>query len=506
MNSLMNGLKNQSNYGLTQNGGVKHVTTNSKLLDMFAMGAAMRNRQVDDIWNMFAAAFDENPVYALKCLFYIRDVRGGQGERRFFREGLKWLAIKHPEAVMRNMEHIPEFGRWDDLYCFVGMNQDVENAAFALIKKQLMLDLTCKTPSLLAKWLKSENASSAETKQLALTTIKHLGVTNRQYRKILSELRARINVLERLMSQNRWDEIEFDKIPSKAGMIYKNAFARHDVERMKSEKNVQSYADFAKDTTKKVNAKTLYPYEAVKEAIRHMNYSTNRTNLNDTNRLMINKYWDNLEDYFKGASLNALCMVDTSGSMTWHERNGAKPIDVATSIGLYCAEKAKGPFANHYISFSSRPQLIECKGVDFCDKVYRIANANLCENTNIEAAFDMLLSTAVQNHVPQDDMPQNIIVISDMEFDCCRDYRYGSRRETVMENIAHKWQMHGYTMPHLIYWNVDAKSENIPMLGKGAISFVSGFSPSIFQTIMTAKTGYDLMMECLNKERYAVIK
>ena len=504
MTTFIDAMKMENDYIYTENGAIAHSSTGTKLLDLFGMGAAYRTRSEADCILLFKEAFAESPIYALKCLFYLRDVRGGQGERRFFRVCMRWLANEKPNDARRNMQYIPMYGRWDDLYIFVGT--ELEKDAFDFMKEQLALDVQCNTPSLLAKWLKSENASSKETKTLAFKTREAFGLTAKQYRKILSIMRQRINILERLMSEGRWDEIEFDKIPSKAGLKYKNAFARHDVERMKSEKNVQSYADFAKDTTKKVNAKTLYPYEAVKEAIKHMNYSANRTNLNDTNRLMINKYWDNLEDYFKGASLNALCMVDTSGSMTWHEHNGAKPIDVATSIGLYCAEKAKGPFANHYISFSSKPQLIECKGVDFCDKVYRIANANLCENTNIETAFDMILRTAIQNHVPQEDMPQNIIVISDMEFDRARDYHYGNNTSTLMEGIAQKWKAYGYTMPHLIYWNVDAKSENIPMLGKGAISYVSGFSPSIFQTIMTAKTGFDLMMECLNQTRYAVIK
>ena len=318
-------------------------------------------------------------------------------------------------------------------------------------------------------------------------------------------LRTRINIVEKLMSENRWDEIEFDKIPSKAGMIYKNAFARRDIIKTKYEK-------FAKDTTTKVNAKTLYPYEVVKEAIKVMHsnsyysYGRNSVALDNVDRLMVNKYWDNLADYFDGASLNALCMVDTSGSMTCGSAD-VKPIDVAVSLGLYCAEKARGPFAGHYISFSSRPQLIECTGVDFCDKVHRIVSTNLCQNTNIEAAFDMVLNTAIRNHVPQDDMPKNIIVISDMEFDQARDYSVRHQSNTtLMENIARKWQNSGYQMPHLIYWNVNARTNNIPMLGKDAISFVSGFSPSIFQTIMSGKTGYDLMMECLNKERYAVIK
>ena len=498
-NKFLNGLTDSANFTYTENGAITHKTTKSDLLDMFAMGAAMRKRSDSDVILMFRKAYTENPVYALKCLFYIRDVRGGQGERRFFRVVMKDLASWDTEAALRNLRYVPEFGRWDDLYVFVGT--PLESAAFNLMKEQLALDMDCKTPSLLAKWMKSENTSSNESRRLANITRKAMGMTHKQYRKTLSILRTRINVLERLMSENRWDEIEFDKIPSKAGMIYKNAFARHDLQRANSEKNVQTYEEFAKDTTKKVNAKTLYPYECVHEAVNAVcGYRT----VDETNRLMINKYWDNLEDYFKGASLNALAVVDTSGSMR------GTPIEVAISLGMYCAEKAQGPFAGHYVSFSSRPQLIRVEGTDFCDKVQRIWKTNLCENTNIEATFDLLLNTAIANRCSQDELPQNIIVISDMEFDMARGcYWYSTRetvsKETLMEGISRKWATAGYKMPHLIFWNVNARQNNIPMIGNGPISFVSGFSPSIFQTIMTGKTGYELMMETLNKERYAEI-
>ena len=513
MNKFMNGLSNVANYALTENGAVTHTSTRSALLDMFAMGAAMRKRTDEDVILMFRNAFAENPTYALKCLFYIRDVRGGQGERRFFRVCMRDLAKTDRDAVIRNLRHIPEFGRWDDLYVFVGT--PAEGAALQFMKEQLALDIQCKTPSLLAKWLKSENTSSAESRRLANITRKAMGMNHKQYRKVLSTLRARINVLERLMSENRWDEIEFDKIPSKAGMIYKNAFARHDLEREKSVKEVQTYAEFAKDTTKKVNAKTLYPYECVEEAAKIMGstcWGSHRHNMNDTNRLMINKYWENLTDYFNGASLNALAVVDTSSSM-W-----GTPVYVATSLGMYCAEKAGGPFAGHYVSFSRNPRLVKVEGVDFCDKVDRIIRTDLCENTDIEKTFDMLLDTAIRNGCSQEDLPQNIIIISDMEFDRARGYgrtydwatrtyhTNNADAETLMEGIAKKWAANGYQMPHLIFWNVDARQNNIPMLGNGPISYVSGFSPSIFQTIMTGKTGYDLMMEKLNSERYAVIQ
>ena len=505
MNTLLNGMKNSTNYTLTENGGITHKTTRSDLLDMFAMGAAMRTRTDEDVILMFKKAFQENPVYALKCLFYIRDVRGGQGERRFFRVVIRAMANDRTmrEAIKRNMDNVAEYGRWDDLYAFIGT--PLESDALAIFKKQLALDIQCKTPSLLAKWLKSENASSKESTRLGNITRKYLGMTHKEYRKVLAALRTRINVLEKLMSENRWDEIEFDKIPSKAGLIYKNAFARRDIIKAKYEK-------FAKDENTKVNAGALYPYEVVEKAIdlmRPQSYRRQQVAMDNVDRLMINKYWANLTDYFNGSKLNALAMVDTSGSMM------GTPMNVAVSLGLYCAEKAGGPFANHYISFSSRPQLIECAGADFCDKVDRIAATNLCENTNIEGAFDMLLSTAIVNRVKQSDLPEYIIVISDMEFDSATgNYSWGRRNtsqinsrnaETVMEGIERKWNQSGYVMPKLIFWNVQARQNNIPMLGNDYVSYVSGFSPSIFQSIITGKTGYDLMMECLNKERYTVI-
>ena len=503
VNPVLNGMKNAVNFKLTENGGITHKTTRSDLLDMFAMGAAMRNRSDEDVILMFKKAYRENHEYALKCLFYIRDVRGGQGERRFFRVCMKWLASNDIAAAKRNLKYVAEFGRWDDLYCFVGT--PLEAAAFATIKDQLALDLTCKTPSLLAKWLKSENASSAETTALGNKTRMYLGMNHREYRKTLAYLRQKINIVERLMSENRWDEIEFDKIPSKAGLIYKNAFARRDMIKAKYEK-------FAKDETTKVNAGTLYPYEVVEKATALMgstNWSKHKVALDDTDRLMINKYWDNLTDYFNGTSLNALCMVDTSGSM-W-----GTPINVATSLGLYCAEKAGGPFAGHYISFSSHPQLIETEGVDFCDKVDRIVRTDLCENTNIEAAFSMLLETAQRNHCTQADMPENILVISDMEFDQAVGNRWGrtsgsnistANAESVMETIEREYNAAGYQMPKLIFWNVDARQDNIPMIGQGYVSYVSGFSPSIFQSIITGKTGLDLMFEKLDSPRYECIR
>lgn len=502
MNELLKNLKMESNVTRTTNGAVTYSSTMNKVYDLFATGAAMRGASEDNCMNLFAQAYKEDHNLGLKCLFYLRDCRGGQGERRFFRLGLKWLALNYPAEAKHLICLVPVFGRWDDLYTFINTNTDVEHEVFKFIDEQLRIDLESKTPSLLAKWLKSENTSSKETRTLAAKTREALKITPRQYRKMLSLLRGRIKIVETLMSQNRWDEIEFDKIPSRAGLIYKNAFAKHDVTK-------ERYERFIKDSNTKVNAGTLYPYDVVHEAVKLFsgNILCSRYEINvpanDVNRLAVNKYWNNLTDYFNDATLNALAVVDTSGSMTYGVRNSnIHPIDIAISLGLYCADKAKGPFHNHFISFSSRPKLIETEGIDFCDKVCRIYRQNLCENTNIEATFDLVLNTALRNHLKQTDLPETLIVISDMQFDAGRGY-YGSTR-SLMENIEVKWNSYGYKMPNLVYWNVNAASGggNIPMQDKDGVTFVSGASPVIFEMIMNGKTAKELMLDKLLSTRY----
>ena len=510
MNTFMNGLQNAANYTRTENGAITHKTTKSDLLDMFALGGAFRNRSDDDVKLLFRNAFAENPVYALKCLFYLRDVRGGQGERRFFRVAIKDLVSRDADAVRRNLKYVPEFGRWDDLYVFVGTA--VEADAMKIMKDQLALDVQCKTPSLLAKWLKSENTSSRESQRLGKITRQYFGMTAKQYRKTLSILRERINVLERLMSEGKWDEIEFDKIPSKAGLKYKNAFARHDLERAKA--GTQTYADFAKDETKTVNASVLNPVDIAEQIFKYGGYSYYGSGKpSETDRLMWQKFWDNQKDYYNGREENGIAIVDVSGSMS------GTPMNAAVSMGAYIAERGKGPFQNHFITFSSNPQLVKFEGVDIYDKFQRARQADWGGSTNIEATFDMMLDVAMRNGVPASDMPSTLYIFSDMEFNGCMScgarshdrWGYGSalRGEgainTLLEGIAQKWARYGYELPRVIFWNLDARQNNIPALG-GRFSYVSGFSMNMVETILSGKDGYDLMMDKLNTERYACIQ
>lgn len=501
MNTFMNGLTNATNYMRTENGALAHKSTNSAVYDMFALGGAYRKRSDEDVILLFKNAVEENAELAMKCLFYLADCRGGQGERRFFRVAYKWLANKYPEIARRNIENIPEYRRWDDvIYSCVGT--PVENDALAFIKKQLVLDIQCKTPSLLAKWLPSENASARETKVMGNLIREYLGMTHKEYRKTLSELRTRINIVEKLMSQNRWGEIEFDKIPSRAGLIYKNAFARRDM-------IAKKYESFAKDEKTTVNAKALYPYEVVAKAASGSIWSYNFSKLSDVDRAMLEKYWNNLPDYLNGNPCKMMCVVDTSSSMTGSE--AAAPINVAISLGMYCAERIGGPFANHYISFASQPQLIKIEGIDFVDKVRRIYKTNLCDNTDLVAVFNLLKRIALQPDTKAEDIPETIVVISDMQIDSGTSSWRGKNRWTTsgaateMEKIRKEWESVGLKMPKLVYWNVDARENTILDSGEN-VTFVSGMSPIIFEQVLTGATGYDLMLKKLMSERYNAIR
>lgn len=508
MNTFMNQLKNDTNFKYTENGALAHERLNSDVYTLFAMGAAYRSRSDEDCILLFKNAYEEDPTLALKCLFYIRDCRGGQGERRFFRVCMRWLAEHYPERAAALVEYLPEYGRYDDW--FELFDTPVENNVMELIRSQLMTDMASEKNgiSLLAKWMPSENASSNETITKAHKIRNYLHVTSKQYRQMLSKLRKKINVLERLMSANEWDKIEFDKIPSRAGMIYRNAFARRDI-------IAKKYESFAKDKNTKVNAKTLYPYEVVAKAVLNNNvwYDYNFKNLDDTERAMINKYWDNLPDYLEGKKCSMMCVVDTSGSMTG--RDAAAPINVAISLGLYCAERIGGPFKNHYISFSSKPQLIKTEGIDFVDKVRRIYKTNLCENTNLEAVFDLLLKTASRSNVKKEDIPETIVVISDMEIDRGTSLWYtdGNRSRwtqqsasTEMERIRQKWARYGLKLPKLIYWNIESRNENTFLDSGPNVTFVSGMSPVIFKSVLTGKSGWELCLDILLSQRYENIK
>lgn len=482
-------INGDDNVAFTENGAVAFASTKSAVLDFFATGGALRSREEADALAVFQRAFAENALLATKALFYFRDVRGGQGERRTFRVCLNWLAQTHPEIVRANLNLIANYGRWDDLYSLV--DTSLESDVYALFRNQLMQDRDSESPSLLAKWLKSENTSSSKSRDLARRTRKALELSPKQYRKMLSALRSRINVLERKLSDNEWSDIEYDKIPSKAGLQYRKAFRRHDGERY------EQFLEDVKSGKKTINAGTLYPYEIV-EKCGYGYYS------DDSDSETLDAMWNALPDYFAGNETRGLVVADVSGSMS------GRPMDVSISLAIYTAERNTGPFANKFITFSARPALQTVKGKTITEKVRNLSSADWDMNTDIEAVFNLILKTAVKTNATQEELPTHLYIVSDMEFDAATS-SYGSRdlNERLFQTIETKFTDAGYKMPFLVFWNVNSRHDQQPMsMDQRGFQLVSGCSPSIFTSLLsnTAVSAYDLMLEVLNGERYDPIK
>ena len=339
-------------------------------------------------------------------------------------------------------------------------------------------------------------------KNLQKKTREAFNMTAREYRKLLSYGREKTKVIERLMSANEWNKIDFSKLPSRAGIIYRNAFARRDI-------LAKKYEEFAKNKDTKVNAEVLYPHDVAHKAFQ---INSHLVSIDDPTRLMLQKYWDNLKDFYNGREENGIAIIDVSGSMS------GTPMEAAVSMGAYIADKSHGPFANHFITFSERPELVKFEGVDIVDKFHRCVSADWGMNTNLQAVFDMLLRTAKNRHVKAEDMPSRIYIFSDMEFDGCvtfdtrqRRWSYGETVESIdevnsdLEKIKKQWKAEGYDLPQVIFWNLNSRGRDIiPAIGEG-FSYVSGFSPVMIETILSGKDGYDLMLEKLLSDRYKAV-
>lgn len=483
---MLNYLKEETNLKRTENNGVTHKSSLSSTLDYFAQCGSLRNRSEEDIIDLFSKALGEDALLSMKLLFYTRGIRNcGLGERRTFQILIKYLANNHTEIMRKNIGIIPMFGRWDDLYAL--FDTPLEKDVLALIKKQLVEDMATDKPSLMAKWLKSENTSSKESVRLAIKTYKGLGITPRTYRRTLSQLRKKIEIVETKVTNGNYEDIDYSKIPSNAGLKYRYAFYRHDKER---------YSTFLQSLSKgevKVNSSTLYPYQIVGKVLK-----------GDSNRALLNGMWGQLPNYIKNDDENSIAVVDVSGSMR------GTPMEMAISLGLYLAEKNHSIFANHFITFSNTPELVEVKGLDFYDKVKNMRREDWGMNTDINATFDLILNTAIKHEVPQKDIPSRIFVISDMEFDeATSDNCWDKVEKPNFQIIKEKFEKAGYTMPRLVFWNVNSRNDNIPMtMNDDGVQLVSGATPYLFELLLENKFvgAYELMLQELNKEIYDCVR
>ena len=487
---MLNYLKEESNMTTTENGGTAYLSSESFCLDLFFKAGAMRNSKAEDIADAVVRAYAEDPDKTMKIIFFARDARGGLGERRFFRIAVASLVKTAPAAVKKNIPLFAEYGRYDDLLVLIGT--PLESDAISVIRNRLDIDTAAmsagKPASLLAKWLPSVNTSSTATRSLGRRIAALLGMTERNYRKMLSGLRRYTDILENRLRERDYT-FKYEVQPSCAMFKYRNAFIRNDNERY------TEYLERVNRGEAKLHADRLFPYDIVRAAM--------AGNISREETLSLDTAWKSLPDLTASKQENALAVIDGSGSMTCG-CGGIRPIDAALSLGIYFAEHNRGDFANHFITFSQKPRLVEIKGADIVEKVNYCRTFNEVANTDLEAVFMLILRTALKNNVAASDMPTKLYIISDMQFDSCI---IGGNNDTLFKTMQRLYHNYGYMLPEIIFWNVNARCDAIPVQrSKTGAALVSGYSPAIFDMVMGGECSPETVMNrILSSERYAAV-
>lgn len=472
---------------LTENGAIAMNTTRSPLMDLYAIIGSMRTRSEAEIEDKFEAAFAENPILATKMAFYARDIRqGGLGERRTARILFNYLAKRHPDYLKLNIKWIPFFGRFDDWYSLVGT--PLEKEMWENFAHQLYFDLENlvqnKPYSMLAKWAKSENASSKESREMALKAMAALGLTPKTYRKALTVLRSRLNIVETALSAGKISDIDYQKVPSRAMLRYKQTFTKKDGDR---------FAEYKAAITSgkaKINAGALYPMDLVYDLM----YK------GGADPEIIEAQWKALPNFVSGES-NVLVMADVSGSMTGHP--------MAASIGLatYFAQRNRGAYHNLYMTYTDNPHFIQINEHDSLRNIVRkVEDEGVGYSTNLEAAFDRILTMAKINRVAPEEMPKALVVISDMEID---QYTRDKASVSFLDTMLARFRSYGYDLPKIVFWNVEARQDTFhAYYTHPYVQFVSGFSAGSFKSLIANidKSAYEAMVATLNDPAYDVLE
>ena len=481
-------LRKEENRTYTENGALTNRSTNSYCLDLFATIGALRNAEDNEIISRFIKAYTEDRNMAMKILFFARDIRGGLGESRVFRSIFKWLSLHEADSVRKNITNVPEYGRFDDLLSL--LDGPCEKDMLSFIKEQLDKDLaalkTGDTVSLLAKWLPSVNTGNKDSVKTAKKLAKAMGFSDAEYRKVLVSLRAEIKLIENYLREKDYS-FSYEKQPSKALYKYRQAFFRNDQDRY------CAFLERAESNPSVMNTGTLTPYDVIRPI---MHRAEAEIEISEEERRSMDITWKALPDY-TGAE-NALAVVDGSGSM--YCGFGYTPATVAQSLGIYFAEHNKGCFHNHFITFSENPSLVEVKGRDIVEKLRYCMSFDECANTDLQRTFDLILKTAIQNRAKQEDIPEKLYIISDMEFDYCANHGEMSNFEYAKKEFA----KYGYRLPQIIFWNVESRNRQQPVTkNEQGVALVSGTSPQIFSMLSEGILDpYSFMLETLSSERY----
>lgn len=502
-NSLASAMIRKSHAKLTENGAYALDSSLDPIVDLFAEIGALRERSDDDIINLFERAYSIDKLLVTKILFYARDIREGLGERRTFRILLKHCADAHPEAIRNNIGLIGEYGRYDDLYMLIGTK--LEAQMWETMKAQFLADFDAmaqnKPISLLAKWIKTPDASSKATRALGILTARKLGYSVYDFKRLLRKLRKYLKIVEATMSAQQWSDIDYQAVPSRAAMLYRKTFWKHDADRY------SAYIEDVKSGDKKINAGTLYPYDILERYCPDNVFTTYHfrdPKVDDT----LEELWKALPNYVSEDAGNMLVMADVSGSM-----NG-RPMATSVGLAIYFAERNTGDFKNMFMTFSRNPSVVDIRGRTLLDKIKSVFDKGVGYDTNIEKAFDALLDMAIDNNTPADQMPSALIIISDMEFNNISDSDSCWRDDIVTDmsfydTMKSRYEHKGYTIPHIVFWNVNARHDtfhteaNIP-----GTTLLSGQSVTAFKNFISAIEGMtpiEFMLMAINVERYSAI-
>ena len=486
MGTLLSALQTENTF--TENGMTTNSSSLNDCVNLFFQVGAMRGKDKQLVINAFVKAYSENPLVAMRLLFWARDVRGGAGERKIFRDIINYIANTQTESFSKNLSYVPEYGRWDDLLQLVGTK--LENQALELIKGGLDSG-----NGLCAKWMPRPNVSNREKKRQYVALRKYLGLSPKEYRKLIVGLSKTV---EQLMCSKNWSAIEYSKLPSKAMSDYMKAFSRNDLERF------QAYLTSLEKGETKINAGAVYPYDITK----NLKHGISRG---------ADAQWNALPNYMKDSKEILLPVVDVSGSMEC-PAGGSKSVtcmDISISLGLYISERNEGKFKDAFITFSSEPQLQILKG-SLSERYKQLQSSEWGMTTNLEAVFKLVLNQAVKHNVPESEMPTMILILSDMEFDAATGANggrlWGERTPawtpTAQKMIEQMYSDAGYNMPKIVYWNLNARNDNYPVkYDTQGTALVSGFSPALLTSLLAGKdfTPEIMMLDVVNSQRYEQI-
>lgn len=500
--SFLNDLKTEANYTTTFNGAKAYRSTNDSCLDLFAVAGGMRYRSKNAQIQMFERAYIENPDLAMKLLFYIRDIKEGLGEREMFRTLLRHVAKVWPKSAKKNVHLISKYGRWDDLICLMGTK--AQDEVVNVIRTQLEKDMAAVKSrengnpkaeiSLLAKWMPSCNTSSARTRGQAKVLMRALGMNAKSYRKMLSKLRSHSCITERYLTKNQTEKIKYETVPAGAMLKYRSAFERHDLVRF------SKYIDDVTNGNAKIHSDTLFPYEILRPYFENRRF--NNVDLYIKGENVLEALWENQDNII--GQKNVVSVIDTSGSMYWSMPDTPTPALISQALGLYYAERCQGIFHNHFITFESTPHIVEIPSGSLRDKLRYISTIPWGCTTNIEAVFNLILNTAIRTGARQEEMPEVIYIISDMEFNMA----FRDPDKTIFDNAKEAFENAGYELPAVVFHNVNSWHQQMPVLShtRGA-ALVSGAGKSSFKHKFDGNvTPMSHMLRILNSKRYEEIK